>query len=175
MLDLLYQRRSIRKYQDRPVEEEKINQLVKAVLLAPSSKNTYLQRFVVVTDKGLLEKLGKTREHGSGFVEGAPLAIVVAADASLSDVWVEDATISATILQLTAKSLGLDSCWSQVRQRNHDNNKTSDQYLKELLSLPEQFTVECIIGIGYALEPKPARTDADLDFTRVFYNGYGTK
>lgn len=172
MLDLLYQRRSIRKYQDRVVEEEKIQQLVKAVLLAPSSKNIHLQRFIVVTDKDLLEKLAQTRKSGSSFIKGAPLAIVVAGDTSLNDVWVEDATVSATILMLAAKAIGLDSCWVQVRERDHDEQKTADQYLKEVLSIPPQVSVDCIISIGYAQEAMPARTDEDLDFSRVFYNGY---
>ncbi|NLI93074.1 MAG: NAD(P)H nitroreductase [Peptococcaceae bacterium] len=173
MLDLLYQRRSIRKYQNKPIEEEKVQQLIKAALLAPSAKNINSQRFIVVKDKELLEKLSTARDHGCSFLKDAPLAIVVTADSSLIDVWIEDSAISAIILQLAAKSLGLGSCWAQIRERGHNDQKSAGQYVKEVLAIPENVEVECIIGIGYPLEEKPPKKDEDLAFERVFYNRFG--
>jgi len=175
MLDLLYQRRSIRKYLAQPVEQEKVQQLVKAALLAPSAKNINPQRFIVIDDKALLEKLSLARDYGSAFLRDAPLAIVVTGDGSLTDIWIEDTVISAIILQLTAKSLGLGSCWVQIRERKHSAEKTAEEYVRELLGIPQEVKVQCIIGIGYPSEQKPAKTDADLHFDRVFYNGYGKK
>lgn len=175
MLDLLYKRRSIRKFLTQPVEQEKVQQLVRAALLAPSARSINPQRFIVVDDKTTLEKLSQARNNGSAFLENTPLAIVVTGDSSLIDIWIEDTVISAIILQLTAESLGLGSCWVQIRERKHNEEKTAEVYVRELLGIPEEVNVECIIGIGYPSEKKPAKTDADLNFDRIFYNGYGQK
>lgn len=172
MLNLLSTRRSIRQYQPRSVEKEKVDQIVKAALLAPSGRGIYPQKFILVDDKELLEKFGAAREQGSAFLSGAPLAIVVLADSTATNVWIEDACISAAIIQLTAHSLGLGTCWVQIRERQQSAEKTSEEYLRELLGFPEEYRVECIIGIGYPDEEKPAKTDEDLDFERVRYNNY---
>ncbi len=175
MLELLYKRRSIRRFNDIPVEQEKVDQLVKGVLLAPSSRSLDAQRFIVVDNKELLEKLSVSRNHGSSFLKNAPLAIVFIGDSSLSDVWVEDTVIAATFTQLLVESLGLGSCWVQIRNRTHDENTSSDEYLKKLLSIPEELQVECIIGLGYPEEKKPPHTDEKLKYDRVSLNSYGNK
>jgi hypothetical protein len=78
--------------------------------------------------------------------------IVVCADSNESDVWIEDCSIAAIIIQLTALSLGLGSCWAQIRNRQHDYEKTAEAYVKELLCLPEQMQVECILGISMSIQ-----------------------
>ncbi len=172
MLDLLYKRRSIRKYQDTPIEEEKIQQLIKSALLAPSAKNLNPQRFIVINDKALLARLSQARDHGSAFLKDAPLAIVVTGDSSLTDTWIEDTTIAGIILQLSALSLGLGSCWAQIRDRKHNDEITAEKYVQELLDIPQELKVECIIGIGYPGEERRSKTDADLGFDRVSNNLY---
>ncbi|NLP43441.1 MAG: NAD(P)H nitroreductase [Peptococcaceae bacterium] len=172
MLDLLFQRRSIRKYKDVKVEKEKVEQLVQAALLAPSARSVYSQRFIVIDDKDLLNRLSKAREQGSSFLKDAPLAIVVLGDSSVIDVWTEDATISATMIQLVAESLGLGSCWIQIRNRQHSSSKTSEEYIQDILEIPSEIRVQCIIAIGYPGEEKPPRSQKDLNYDRVFYNAY---
>ncbi|WP_434084688.1 nitroreductase family protein [Lacrimispora xylanisolvens] len=95
-----------------------------------------------------------------GFLAGAPLAVAVIADHTLSDVWIEDASIAATIIQLTAQDLGLGSCWIQVRERFHKEQETAGDYIREVLRIPGQYRVECLIAIGYpAEEKKPYEED----------------
>lgn len=173
MLDLLYQRRSIRRYKQIPIEKEKVEKLIKAALLAPSSKSALSQRFIVVDDKGLLEQLSKARISGSSHLKNASLGIVILGDSSVIDVWVEDTAIAGIILQLTAKSLGLGACWIQIRERMHDQDVTSEEYVRKLLSIPEQMRVECMISIGYPEEEKPPKKDEQIAPERVFYNTYG--
>lgn len=175
MLDIMYKRRSIRQFLNTPVEKEKIDQLVKASLLAPSSRGTCSQRFIIVDDKDVLEKLSRAKEHGSSFVKNAPLAFVIAADTDASDVWIEDAAIAAAYIQLQAQSLGLGSCWSQIRKREHETGIDSSQYIKELLNLPQEYNVLCIIAIGYPGERKPEHTDRDLNRNRALYNNFKNK
>ena len=77
----------------------------------------------------MLGKLAKSKQHGSEFLKNAPLAIVICADSTKSDVWVEDCSIAAIIIQLTALSLGLGSCWAQIRDRQHDYEITAEGYI----------------------------------------------
>jgi nitroreductase len=173
MLNLLYQRRSIRKYQQIPIEKEKVEKLIRASLLAPSARGSLSQKFIVVEDKNILEKLSRSREHGASFLKNAPLAIAILGDSSITDVWVEDTSIAAITIQYVAKSLGLGSCWIQVRNRQHNQDLTSEEYIQELLAIPENLKVECILAIGYPDEQKPNKTDEELGFERVSFNGYG--
>ena len=172
MLELLKKRRSIRKYKNTDIEEEKINKLVKSALLSPSSRNIQPCEFIVVTDRNILEKLSRAKEHGSSFLKGAPLGMVVLADSGSSDAWIEDSSISSIILQLTAESIGLASCWIQIRGRRHDNGKTAEQYVRSILNIPETREVESIIAIGYGDEVKRPHRDEELNYNKVFNNKY---
>lgn len=175
MLDLLYKRRSIRRFKEDPVAQEKIDVLVRAALLAPSSRSRDTQKFIIIQDKELLEQLSTSRDHGSAFLANAPLAIAVLGDNTLSDVWVEDTCIAAAFIMLSAQSLGLGSCWIQVRNRFRDENISSDDYVKGLLNIPPEFNVECIIALGYPAENKAPYTDEKLKFEKVFLNRFGER
>ncbi|MDK2820834.1 MAG: hypothetical protein PWP31_799 [Clostridia bacterium] len=173
MLDLLKSRRSIRKFKDTPVESDKIEKLVKAALLAPSGRRINPWEFIVVTDKNILEQLSKSREHGSAFLKNAPLGIVVLADENKTDVWIEDASIASIIIQLTAKSMGLGSCWIQIRNRPHNATEpAAENYIKKLLDIPDNYKVENMIAIGYPDEEKAPHTEDELQFEKVFSNKY---
>ncbi|NLU53516.1 MAG: NAD(P)H nitroreductase [Clostridiaceae bacterium] len=172
LYDLLKTRRSIRKFQDREVEKEKIDSILKSALLSPSSRSRRPWEFIAVTDKELLKKLSNCREHSSQFLEGAPLGIVVAADPNACDVWIEDCSIASIIIQLTAQSLGLGSCWIQVRQRYGAGNKSAGDYIKELLGIPAYYEVESIVAIGYPGEEKRAYSENELLYGKLHYNIY---
>jgi nitroreductase len=155
-MDLLRRRRSIRRFTDQPVEPEKIDLLVEAALRAPSSRGVNPWEFVVVTDRAMLALLAQAKEHGSAFLKDAPLGLVVCADSRKSDVWVEDASIATIIVQLAAASLGLGSCWVQVRQRPHSKDRAAQDYVAELLHLPPGVMVEAVVAVGYPAEGKSA-------------------
>jgi nitroreductase len=172
ILELLRKRRSVRKFQKKPIETEKIDVLMEAALRAPSSRGLNPWSFVFVDDNSTIEKLSRSKEHGSAFLAGCPLAIIVAADTSATDVWTEDCSIAATLLQLTAESLALGSCWVQIRLRKHNSQRSSNDYVKEIVDLPEIFSVECILGIGYPDEKLTGHPRSDLLFDRVNRNKY---
>jgi len=170
MYELLKSRRSIRKYQPREIEKEKIDIILKSALLAPSSRSIRPWEFIAVTDKEALGKLSECREHGSKHVAEAPLCIVVAADPEACDVWTEDASIAATIIQLSAQSLGLGSCWIQVRNRYGADRVKSGDIVKKILSIPDKYEIECLIAIGYPAEEKKPYEDGDLKYEKLHYN-----
>ena len=172
-LSLIERRRSIRKYLEKPVEAEKIDALVEAALRSPSSRGFNPWEFVVVTDKTLLEKLSTAKPHGASFLKNAPLGIVVCADPEKCDVWVEDASIASIFIHLAAESMGLGSCWIQIRKRMHDQTTTAQAYIRSILNIPKNLAVESIVAIGYPGEKKPPHRKEKLQYEKVHYGLYG--
>ena len=172
-LSLAQSRRSIRKYQNKPVEPEKIDSLVEALLRAPTSRGKNSWDFVVVTDSNLLQKLSSAKPHGASFLRNAALGMVVCANPQISDVWIEDASIASTFIHLAAASLGLGSCWIQIRERMHDDTQTAEAYISEILNLPAHIKVVSIVAIGYPDERKSAHPRESLPYNKVSLNNYG--
>ena len=170
--DLLKSRRSIRKFRNKELEKEKIDTILKSALLSPSSRGIRPWEFIVVTQKELLLKLSKSKEHGSAFLQDAPTAVVVIADPAACDVWIEDASIASIIIQLAAHSLGIGSCWIQIRKRGHRDDIKSEDYVKEVLGIPERSAVESIIALGYPAEEKKANDDQDASCGKIHYQQY---
>lgn len=167
MLELLRKRRSVRRFSEQSVEEEKVELLIEALLRSPSSKARNPWEFIVVTDPQQLAKLAAAKPKGGSFVAQAPLAIVVCADPEKCDVWIEDCSIAAIILQLTAQDLGLGSCWSQIRRRDHADGNPASDYLGKVLNLPDRYQVEAVIGIGYPDEDKPGHSKDKLPYEKI--------
>ncbi|TCK92350.1 nitroreductase [Natranaerovirga hydrolytica] len=175
MIDLLKNRRSIRKYKNKPVEKEKIEKILKSALLSPSSRSKRPWEYIVVQDQHIIEQLSKSKEHGSAFIKDAPLLIVVIADESKCDVWVEDASIASIIIQLEAEKLDLGSCWIQIRKRLHNTEITSEAYVKGILEIPEPYKVLSIIAIGYKDDEKESYNLEELAYDKIHYNQFTTK
>lgn len=172
MIELLRTRRSIREYTGRAVEPEKVAVLKEAALRSPSSRNIDSWEFVFVDDRGLLSRLSRCKPHGADFLEGAALGVVICGDSKASDVWAEDCSIAAILVQMTAQSIGLGSCWIQVRSRKFDDATTSEQYIRKLLGLPEHIEVECIVAIGYPAEKREPLSAEELKVSKIHVNGY---
>lgn len=175
LFDILKSRRSIRKFQNKEVEKEKIDVILKSALLSPSSRSIRPWQFIAVTDADLIRQLSLCREHGSQFLAGAPLAIVVLADKDSSDVWIEDTSIAAVMIQLTVQDLDLGSCWIQVRERFRTEQETAGDYIRGVLEIPEQYRVECMIAIGYPAEEKKPYEEHTLLYQKLHYNIFNSK
>lgn len=171
LIDLLMKRRSIRKYEDEAIEKEKIDNLIKSALLAPSSRGIRPWEFIVIEDKEVLGQLSKCK-MGAQFLKEAALGIVVIADNTKSDVWVEDTAIASTLIMIEAENLGLGSCWIQIRNRNYDENSTAEEYIRKALEIPENYSVESIISLGYSHEEKKPYSDDDLKYEKIHREKY---
>lgn len=172
-LDLITKRRSVRRYLEKAVEPKKVEALVEAALRSPSSMGNNPWEFIVVTDPIVLEKLSRAKPHGATFLKRAPLGMVVCADPSKSTVWIEDASIAAIYIHLAALSLGLGSCWIQIRERMHHETMSAEAYIAELLQIPGDRKVEAMIAIGYPAEEPPPHPKASLLLEKVYYESYG--
>lgn len=167
MIETLRARRSIRKYKDKKIEPQKIELLKEAALRSPTSRNFRPWRFIFITDKDKLKELSLAKPSGSAFLKDASLGVVVCADEKESDVWIEDCSIASILLQLTGQSLGLGSCWIQIRKRWHSDSKTSEDYVREVLGLTENLKVESIISFGYPDEEKRPISVKQLEYDKI--------
>jgi nitroreductase len=78
------------------------------------------------------------------------------------------------MIQLAAESLGLGSCWIQIRERMHDQTQTAQGYIAEFLKVPPGVMVETMVAIGYPAETKHPRPEAELPFSQVHGGTFGT-
>ena len=171
MLEIFKNRRSIRKFTNEIISKEDIEKILKAGLLAPSSMNKKPVELIVIDDKETIAKLETCKKYGTLPLKTAPLVIAVIADSELSDVWVEDASISATFIQLEVEKLGFGSTWIQMRKREAED-KDSEVAVRKVLDIPNKYGVLALIAIGHKDEEKKPYEDSDIDFGKVHYNGF---
>ena len=174
-IDLLRKRRSVRTFEDREVEQEKVDTLIEAMLRSPSSRSLNPWEFVVVRDKQVLQDLSTAKPHGAAFVKNASVAVVVCAKPEKCDVWVEDCSIASIILHLAAADLGLGSCWAQIRKREYDENRSAESRVAEILGLEAGMVVLAIIAVGYPAVESPGHPKDSLPWDHVSFEQYGKK
>ncbi len=138
-------RRSVRAYQDREVEEDKLRRVLEAGRLAPSARNLQDWRFVVVRDQGTRKKLAEAA-RGQAFVGEAP--VVIAACGINPDYVMTcgqhtyniDVTIAVDHMTLAATSEGLGTCWIGA---------FFEDRVKEILDIPPEVRVVALLPLGY--------------------------
>ena len=165
--ELCRSRRSVRQYKAQPVEQEKIDYMLRCALMSPSSKRTNPWEFVVVRDEAKLRAMEGCRTYGSGMFKTAMAAIVVALDTTLSDTWMADGAIAAEHLLLAAEEQGLGACWCQVYQR-----EGAEELIRSLCGVPEDRTILCVISIGYKDEERKPYDPAKLRYDKVHSEKY---
>ena len=158
MLDTIYDRRSIRKYQEKPVEEKLLNEILKAGMYAPSAVNKQPWHFVVITDKGVMRDVKNLHPYASS-LQTAPVAIMVCGDTNLEfaqNFYLTDCAAVTENILLAAKWLGLDTCWMGIYPWEKTMKDFSDYF-----KLPENIKPYSLIAVGYGAETKsrPDRFD----------------
>ena len=160
-------RRSHRKFTEEQVSPEDVKLILRAALMAPTSKSRRSWEFVVVDDKIDLEKLSDARDMGSQFLKGAPLAIVVLGNPDDNDCWVEDCAIATVSMQYQAADLGLGSCWVQMRGRGLSDGTTADEVLRGVLNIPQHLSALCVLGVGHKADERKPQDEENLKWERV--------
>ena len=170
--DLVQKRRSIRRFTEEELTAEQVQTIVRAGLMAPTSKGTRAWHFIVVDEKDKLERLSQCRPAGADFVKGAPLAIVVAMDSRETDVWAEDGSIAAVTMQYQAADLGLGSCWAQVRLRTWDDGTTAADIVRSIIDAPDWLEPVCLLGIGHPAIERKVQDEDKLKWESVHINSF---
>lgn len=171
--ELLVQRRSVRKFQARKIEQDKIALLKEAVLRAPSGKRKNHWEFIFVQDQQMLKNLSACKLHGSKLIADATLAVIVIGDATQSDTWIEDCSIASILLQMQAEELELGSCWVQVHKRPHDEHTSAEAFVKELTNVPNEKNILSIVALGYPVEKRAPLDQSELLYHKIFSEKYG--
>ena len=163
---LIIARRSTRKFTEQQISPEEVQMLLQAALLAPTSKNGKSWEFVAIENKDMLKQLSVCKDSGASFLEGCTLAIVILGDRTLTDIWIEDASIAAAYMQLQAEDLGLGSCWCHIRGR-YLGEMSSEQYVRDMIGIPENYGVLCIIGFGYKDQERKPNDLSKLTWEKI--------
>lgn len=152
VMNNILSRTSVRAYQSRPVEDEKVEKMLRAAMAAPTAGNKQPWRFVVIKDRPILDSIS-THFHTMKMAGHAPLAIVVCGDMDSTfpgdgrDYWVEDASAATENLLLAAHSMGLGAVWCGIYPMQQ-----RVAYLKKLLQLPGNIVPLNVIPVGYPAE-----------------------
>ena len=166
-LNLIFGRRSIRRYQDRAIEPDKVEALLRAAMAAPSAVAKDPWRFVVLQDKAVLKRVSEGLRNGR-FLAEAALGIVVCGDPSAAhdrqeSYMLQDCSAAIENILIAAQALGLGACWLGVHPR-----PARIAFMREALGIPESITPISGIAIGYPAEAKAARSRYDA--SRVHFD-----
>lgn len=164
--DAIKRRRSIRRFLNQPVEEDKLMKVIEAGMWAPSACNMQSWKFIAIDKEEIKHKL--TDLGAAAFVRYAPLVIIVLYDNRTANVEYHDHIQSAAAaienMLLTATSLGLGTCW--VAQL------PAKERVRQLLKIPHLYDPVACIVMGYpAVEPKPVARK-EFPETAVSYNEF---
>lgn len=150
-MNAIFDRRSIRKYLDKQVEDEKIEQIIKAAMQAPSAANQQPWEFIVVRDKTILDKLSQMSPY-SKMVKDADVAVILLGNTEkliFPENWQLDLAAATQNLLLEAVIMGLGAVWLGVSPVEERVN-----YIKEIFDLPDNIVPFSLVPIGYPREEK---------------------
>ena len=165
-------RRTIRKYTDEAISEEKMQEILKVALFAPSSRNKRGVEFIVVRDKKTAAKLTECKKVIQNMPLEANFSVVVIADKTSSDTWIENSSVALTLMHLKAWDMGIGSCWMQVRGRLDKDDNNSEEVIKKILEIPEKYGVLALMTFGYPKEKKDEYEFCQDDNDRIHYEKY---
>lgn len=174
LFELTRKRRSIRRYLDKKISDDVINEIMKVALTAPTSFGHKTVEFVVVRDKETIRRIGECNSLGGSQVNGADtvvVTIVKTANRSQAEFWKEDGAIASTYILLAAEQYNIGACWIHLRNCI-GIKKTSDEEIKELLKIPSTYSVLNLVTLGEKGEPKKSYTEDDLDMNLVHCDVY---
>ena len=171
-ITMLENRRSIRKYTEEAIPEEKLQKIVQAGLLSFAGKGLNPWEMIVVRDKDMLKKMSGCRAGCGTMLDGADAAIVVLGDAEKSDTIVEDCSIVMAYMHLMADTEGVGSCWLQGRLRTAEDGSSTEEFLRKLLHYPEHMKLEAVLVLGMPAQHPQPHTLEGLQYDKVHQEVY---
>ncbi len=168
VLELIFKRRSIRTYADKPVEQELIINLLKAAMAAPTAANCQPWEFIVIDDP---ERLASMKEQLVFARYNAPLAIVVCGNMKLAfkgpeqSLWIQDCSAATENMLIAATGMGLGAVWIGITP-----SESKIKQVKKLLAIPEYVTPLGMVYVGYPAEEKEPRSR--YNEKRVYWQEY---
>ena len=158
-IEAIYKRRSIRKFQNRVVNDEAIKKLLECAMAAPSAKNKAPWEFYVIKNKDIQDKI---KASSKAYNYNSSLLIVVASNLNntisreLNDFWIQDCSAAIENILLCATDLGLGTCWCGIYPV-----KERVENITKILNLNDDIIPLGLIQVGYPDETKDSRTQYD--------------
>lgn len=174
LFELALKKRSVRRYGSKRIDDEIIDEILKTALCAPASFGHHPVEFVAVRDPEMIRRIGACKSMGGSQVNGADTVIVVmvkTADQRMAEFWIEDGAIASSYILLAAEQYHLGACWVHIRNRM-GRRKTSDEEIRELLGIPDGYSVLNLVAIGEKGEEKKPYTEKDLHFEHIHHDQY---
>ncbi len=168
ILDIIFSRRSIRNYQERMVERDVLEKLLRAAMAAPTAANARPWEFVVVDDPEYLSQLKAVLPFGQ---YNPPAAIVVIGNPDIANnsagkmYWVQDCSAAIENILIAATGMELGTVWIGVYPL-----ESRVKSVRKVLNIPENATPLGVVYVGYPAEKKEARTQYDAH--RVYWQVY---
>lgn len=154
-LSMIFARRSVRRYADKPVSDADLRALLEAGMAAPSANNRRPWHFVAVRDRAVLEALAAAHPYGT-MIAGAGLGIAVCGDPGVAGSWVVDCSAATENILVAAAGLGLGGVWLGVH-----GDAARENALRTVLGIPETIRILSLLSIGHPAERKEPRTQYD--------------
>lgn len=157
-MDEIFKRISVRKFEDKPVEKEKLNQLMKAAMAAPSAGNQQPWEFFVVTDKAIIENLSKASQYASCAAEAPAVIIPCYRSEGLRFPEFDqiDTAIATQNIWLEATSLGLGAVWLAIAPIAERIEKVCCA-----LEIPHTLVPFALVPVGYPAESRSQQNRYD--------------
>ncbi|MEG1255429.1 nitroreductase family protein [Clostridium sp.] len=154
-MDEILERKSIRKYTEKSISDEQMEEILRAAMASPSAGNQQPWDFIVVRSKETMNDIMKVSQHAAP-LKSAPVAIVVCGDEAkekYKGYWVQDCSAAVENILLKVTEMGLGAVWIGVypEQDRVDG-------LKRIFNLPDTVIPLAVVPVGYAAEDK-----ADVD------------
>ncbi len=156
-IETILARKSVRSFLPKPVEEEKIELMLKAGMAAPSGKNHQPWEFIVIDDRNTLDSMAEELPYAKWLKE-SPMAIIVCGDTTKSFYWYLDCSASAQNILLAAESLGLGAVWTATYP--YEDRMS---VIKKYVEMPDNISSLCIIPIGYPSSPQQSKDKWDVN------------
>ncbi len=164
-IDTIYDRRSVRKYIDKEVNPDLVDEILRAAMFAPSGCNKQPWHFVVFNDKEVIKEVKLMHPYATA-LSTAPVCIMVCGDTEKEmapGFYQVDCSAAIENMILAAKALGLDTCWMGI----YPWEETMTAFSKRF-NLPENIKPFALISVGYSdvKQERPRRYDS----SRIHYN-----
>ena len=167
-MDIIFNRRSVRKYTEQKIEPEKVDRMLRAAMQAPSATNQQPWEFLVIDDKETIVKLAEFSPYAK-MLPGAPLAMVILEKQGVRAPLFTEQDLGAAVqnLMLQAVEDGLGSVWMGVGRGTE-----RETFLTEMFNLPETVKPFAVLAIGYPADENANKFVDRYDEARVHYNKY---
>jgi nitroreductase len=153
-MDILLERKSVRKYTDEDVKKEDLDYILRAAMSAPTARNTRCYSFIVIKDKEMHKKIASLH-HAAQMILQAPLAILVTGDqnAAFEKYLPQDCAAATQNILLASTARGYGSVWCGVY-----SNEERSKALEKLFNLPENIKAFSLVVIGKSADNNPPKS-----------------